>query len=71
VGVAAGRVPGEGRAEQVGVAANELPADVEVLAQRVGGRGGIEAGGVEGGDGLGSRDLEEAAIRASREGKCT
>jgi hypothetical protein len=30
--VAAGRVPGEGGAEQVGIAANELPADVEELA---------------------------------------
>ena len=47
--VAAGRVPGEGGAEQEGVAANELPADVEELAQRVGGRDGVEAGGVDGG----------------------
>ena len=47
--VAAGRVPGEGGAEQEGVAADELPADVEELAQRVGGRDGVEAGGVDGG----------------------
>ena len=54
-----GRVPGEGGAEQEGVAANELPADVEEPAQRVGGRGGVEVGGVDGGDGFGSQGLEE------------
>src|SRR3984885_16236722 len=57
--VAAWRVPVEGRGEQVGVAANELPADVQVLAQRVGGRDGVQAGGVHGGDGFGSRAVEE------------
>src|SRR5580692_7968930 len=57
--VAAWRVPVEGRGEQVGVAANELPADVEVLAQSVGGRDGVQAGGVHGGDGFGSRAVEE------------
>ena len=48
-GVAGLRAPGEGGAEQEGIAADELPADVEELAQRVGGRGGVEAGGVDGG----------------------
>jgi hypothetical protein len=62
VGVgAAGRVPGQGGTEQVGVAANELPADVEELAQRVGGRDGVEAGGVHGGDGFGSGGVEKGA----------
>jgi hypothetical protein len=54
-----GRVPGEGGGEQVGVAANEFPADVEVPAQRFGGRDGVEAGGVHGGDGFGPRGVEE------------
>jgi hypothetical protein len=50
---------GEGGAEEEGVAANELPADVEELAQRVGGRGGVKVGGVDGGEGFGSRGVEE------------
>ena len=58
-GVAGLWAPGEGGAEQEGVAANELPADVEELAQRVGGRGGVKAGGVDGGEGFGSRGVQE------------
>src|SRR5260370_2009421 len=41
--------PGQGGAEQEAVAANELPADVEELAQRVRGRGRVEAGAGSGG----------------------
>jgi len=46
---------GESRAEQEGVSADELPADLEIPAQRSRGRGGVKAGGVHGGDGFGSR----------------
>src|ERR1700722_4827255 len=56
--VAAGRVPGEGGAKAVGVPANERPADVEELAQRVGGRGSVEAAGVDGGDCFRSQGVE-------------
>ena len=57
--VAGLRAPGKGGAEQEGVAANELPADVEELAQRVGGRGSVKVGGVDGGEGFGSCGVKE------------
>jgi ABC-2 type transport system ATP-binding protein len=62
--VAAGWVPGEGGAEQEWVSAHDLPADVEELAQRVGGRDGVEPGGVEGGDGFGSHGVKEGVDQA-------
>jgi len=53
------RDPGKAGDEQEGVAAHELPADFEELAQRVRGRRGVEAGGVDGGEGPGPRGLDE------------
>lgn len=55
------RDPGEGGVEQEGIAANELPADAEELAQRLGGRRGVEAGGVDGDQDFGSRGVEEGS----------
>ena len=51
--------PAEGGVKQQGVAAEELPADVEELAQRVGGRGGIDPSGVDGREAFDSRGFDE------------
>jgi hypothetical protein len=51
--------PDHGRIEQEGEAVQKLPAHVEELGQRLGGRGGVEAGGVDDGEGFGSRGVDE------------
>ena len=51
--------PVEGGVKQQRVAAEELPADVEELAQSVGGRGGIEPSGVDGREAFRSRGFDE------------
>ena len=51
--------PVEGGVKQRGVAAEELPADVEELGQRVSGRRGIDPSGVDGREAFRSRGFDE------------